>query len=174
MTELFEDSDYYTGPQLDRDMILRAEEDLGVRLPRSYVEVLLLRNGGTPRRRCYPTSFPTSWADDHFEISGIRGIGGSWGIDSTSGRGSSYLISEWDYPEIGVVICDTPSGGHDTVMLDYSECGSEGEPSIAYIDEDRIPRRVALSFDEFLARLVPCLDHSRARAGLMGFGGVSA
>ncbi|MFB6956448.1 SMI1/KNR4 family protein [Streptomyces sp. NPDC056309] len=94
MTELFEDSDYYTGPRLDRDMIRRAEEDLGVRLPRSYVEVLLLRNGGTPRYRCYPTSFPTSWAADHFEISGIRGIGGAWGIDSSSGRGSSYLIAE--------------------------------------------------------------------------------
>ncbi|WP_437079766.1 SMI1/KNR4 family protein [Streptomyces sp. enrichment culture] len=156
MTELFEDSDYYTGPPLDSDMLRRAEEDLGVRLPRSYVEVLLLRNGGTPRRRCFPTSFPTSWADDHFEISGIRGIGGSWGIDSWSGHGNSYLIAEWGYPEIGVVICDTPSAGHDTVMLDYSDCGPKGEPAIAYIDEDRVPRRVAQSFDEFLARLVPC------------------
>lgn len=36
-----------------------------------------------------------------------------------------------------MVICDTPSAGHDTVMLDYSECGPEGEPSVAYIDEDR-------------------------------------
>jgi hypothetical protein len=156
MAELFEDSDYYTGPPLDSDMIRRAEEDLGVRLPRAYVEVLLLRNGGTPRKRCYPTSFPTSWADGHFEISGIRGIGGVWGIDSSSGRGSSYLIAEWEYPEIGVVICDMPSGGHDTVMLDYSDCGPEGEPAVAYIDEDRIPRRVAQSFDEFLARLAPC------------------
>ncbi|MBT2390613.1 SMI1/KNR4 family protein [Streptomyces sp. ISL-1] len=156
MAELFEDSDYYTGPPLDDDMIRRAEEDLGVRLPRSYVEVLLQRNGGTPRRRCCPTTFPTSWADDHFEISGIRGIGGAWGIDSSSGGGSSYLISEWEYPDIGVVICDTPSAGHDTVMLDYSECGPEGEPAVAYIDEDRIPRRAAHSFAEFLAQLVAC------------------
>ncbi|MFJ6570664.1 SMI1/KNR4 family protein [Streptomyces sp. NPDC091292] len=154
MAELFEDSDYYTGPPLDENMIRRAEEDLGVHLPSSYVEVLLHRNGGTPRRRCCPTTFPTSWADDHFEISGIRGIGGSWGIDSLSGRGSSYLISEWEYPPIGVVICDTPSAGHDTVMLDYSECGPSGEPSVAYIDEDRIPRRVADSFQDFLERLV--------------------
>ncbi|MFD7677691.1 SMI1/KNR4 family protein [Streptomyces sp. NPDC060187] len=156
MAEVFEESDYYTGPPLDRAMIRRAEEDLGVHLPRGYVEMLLLQNGGTPRRRCYPTPFPTTWAEDHFEISGIRGIGGDWGIDSTSSSGSSYLIAEWKYPEIGVVICDTPSAGHDTVMLDYSECGSEGEPSIAYIDEDRIPRRVADSFAEFLARLTFC------------------
>ncbi|MFF3275900.1 SMI1/KNR4 family protein [Streptomyces chrestomyceticus] len=156
MTELFEGDAYYTGPQLDEDMVRQAEEDLGVLLPRSYVEVLLLQNGGTPQHRCYPTSFPTSWADDHFEISGIRGIGGAWGIDSSSGRGSSHLIAEWEYPEIGVVFCDTPSAGHDTVMLDYSECGPKGEPAIAYIDEDRVPRRIAESFDEFLARLIPC------------------
>ncbi|MFE1397034.1 SMI1/KNR4 family protein [Nocardiopsis dassonvillei] len=156
MIEIFEDDDYYTGPPLDSEMVRRAEADLGVRLPCSYVEVLLLRNGGTPRNRCYPTSFPTSWADDHFEISGIRGIGGVWGIDSSSDGGSAYLITEWNYPEIGVVICDTPSAGHDTVMLDYSECGPEGEPVIAYIDKDRIPRRVAQSFGDFLARLTNC------------------
>ncbi|WDZ93023.1 SMI1/KNR4 family protein [Nocardiopsis sp. HUAS JQ3] len=156
MTELFEDGDYYTGPPLDSEMVRRAEADLGVRLPRGYVEVLLLRNGGTPRRRCHPTSFPTSWADDHFEISAIRGIGGDWGIDSGADGGSPYLINEWGYPEIGVVVCHTPSGGHDTVMLDYSVCGPAGEPAIAYIDEDRVPRRIARSFGEFLTRLVPC------------------
>lgn len=154
--DVFEEDDYYTGPPLDIDMVYRVEGDLGVRLPCSYIETLLVRNGGTPRNRCYPTDFPTSWADDHFEISGIRGIGGSWGIDSSSGRGSSYLISEWGYPEIGVVICETPSAGHDTVMLDYSECGLQGEPAVVYVDEDRVPRRIAQSFGEFLARLVPC------------------
>ncbi|MEU9856257.1 SMI1/KNR4 family protein [Streptomyces sp. NPDC047974] len=151
--ELFDDSDYYTGPRLDKEMVRRAEEDLGVRLPDSYVETLLLRNGGTPRRRCYPTPFRTSWAEDHFEISGIRGIGGARGIDARSGGGSAYQIEEWGYPDIGVVICDTPSAGHDTVMLDYSECGPYGEPAVAYIDEDRVPRRVARSFAEFLQRL---------------------
>ncbi|WP_327240613.1 SMI1/KNR4 family protein [Streptomyces sp. NBC_01318] len=118
--------------------------------------MLLHRNGGAPQRRCCPTTFPTSWADDHFEISGILGIGGSWGIDSSSGRGSSYLISEWEYPDIGVVIRDTPSAGHGAVMLDYSECGPEGEPAVAYIDEDRIPRRATQSFGDFLAQLVAC------------------
>jgi len=149
--ELFEDDDFYTGPPFDGDMLHRTEEALGVRLPRSYVEVLSHRNGGLLRRRCCPTSFRTSWADDHFEVRALLGIGGKLSIDS-----SAYLLTEWEYPEIGVVICDTPSGGHDTVMLDYSESGPEGEPSIAYIDEDRIPRRIAHSFEEFIARLVSC------------------
>lgn len=156
MNELFEDQDFYTGPPLSRDMVLRAEEALGVRLPISYVEVLEQRNGGILKRRCFPTEFPTSWAADHFEIRALLGIGGKWGIDSSSGLGSADLIAEWEYPEIGVVICDMPSGGHDTVMLDYSECGGSGEPAVAYIDEDRIPRKIAESLTGFLARLIPC------------------
>lgn len=153
---LFTGNDYYTGPPLDADLLRRAEEDLGVRLPARYVELLTYRNGGTPRRRCFRTVFPTSWAPDHFEVSGIRGIGGEWGINSSSGLGSADMIAEWGYPAIGVVICDTPSGGHDTVMLDYSESGPQGEPAVSYIDEDRVPRRIADSFSEFIVGLAEC------------------
>lgn len=156
MAELYDENRSYTGPPLDSEMVSRAEGDLGVRLPRHYVDALFERNGGVLRRRCYPTDFPTSWASDHFEVKALLGIGGKWGIDSYSGLGSSYLIDEWDYPNIGVVICLTPSGGHDTVMLDYSKCGPLGEPAVSYIDEDRVPRQVADSFGEFLNRLLPC------------------
>jgi len=33
-----------------------------MRLPAGYIDLLLQRNGGTPRRRCFPTSFRTSWS----------------------------------------------------------------------------------------------------------------
>jgi hypothetical protein len=155
MTEVFEDDDYYTGPPLDEGMVRGAEAVLGIRLPRAYLDVLSVRNGGTPRRRCLRTAFPTSWAPDHFKITGLLGIGGSRGIDSPE-LGSAYLIAEWGYPDIGIVICDTPAAGPDTVMLDYTECGPAGEPAVAYIDEDRVPRRVADSFAAFLDALVAC------------------
>ncbi|MFF1818220.1 SMI1/KNR4 family protein [Kribbella sp. NPDC058245] len=155
MSQFFDDSLYYTGPDLELAMIRDAEEFLGYKLPQAYIDLLFERNGGSPRRCCCPTDFPTSWADDHFEISGLLGIGGSWGINSSRGGGSPYLISEWGYPDIGIVICDTPSAGHDTVMLDYSS-GPDEEPSVTYIDEDRIPRKVADSFGAFIARLVDC------------------
>lgn len=45
-------------------------------------------------------------------------------------------------------------GGHDAVMLDYSGSGPAGPPRVVYVDEDRIPRELAPSFDEFLARLI--------------------
>lgn len=154
VTELFDDEDEdddFTGPPVDADRIRLAAEELGVRLPRSYVEVISQRNGGYLRHGCYPTEFPNSWAPDHIEVRALVGIGGDTGIES-----SPYLIAEWGYPDVGVVIAELPSGGHDTVMLDYSESGPQGEPAVVYVDEDRVPRRIANSFDEFLAGLVPC------------------
>jgi hypothetical protein len=63
------------------------------------------------------------------------------------------MIGEWGYPPIGLVVFDTPSGGHDTVMLDYSVCGPLGEPRVVYVDEDRSVRQVAEDFGEFIASL---------------------
>lgn len=155
MSADFKDDDYYTGPPLTPEMIGHAESSLGVTLPKSYLQLLAERNGGIPLRRRFPTEFATSWAEDCFEIAGLRGLGGEWGIDSDSGLGSSDMIEEWDYPPIGVVLCDMPSGGHDAVMLDYSACGPEGEPTVAYIDEDRVPQQVAATFAEFWEKLQP-------------------
>ncbi|PPK90180.1 SUKH superfamily protein [Kineococcus xinjiangensis] len=157
MPELFDDGDYYTGPPLTDALITRAEEALGVKLPASYLAALRERNGGHLRRSCLPTTFPTTWSHDHFEVHGLLGLGGEWGIDSEFG--SRYMIPEWDYPDVGVVICSTPSAGHDTVMLDYSDCGPKGEPAVVYVDEDRVPRRVADDFAEFLDRLRPCDEY---------------
>lgn len=155
MAGFFGESDYYTGPPVTPQAIRAAEESFGVRLPASYLALLGERNGGVPRLRCFPTSFPTSWAPDHIGVDAILGVGGEWGIDNTD-RGSRYMVAEWGYPDVGVVICDTPSGGHDTVMLDYTECGPEGEPAVVYVDEDRVPRRIAASFAEFAAGLIEC------------------
>lgn len=35
------------------------------------------------------------------------------------------MIDEWEYPAIGVAICDCPSAGHDMVFLDYRDCGKK-------------------------------------------------
>lgn len=159
MMDFFEDDEcYFLGPPLTNEMVSDAEHMLGVKLPEAYLLLLKKKNGGTPKRRCFPMSEATSWAVDHIMIEAILGIGGEWGIDSSSGMSSPEMVEEWDYPNIGVVICHMPSGGHDTVMLDYRECGVEGEPSVAYIDEDRIPRRIANSFSEFILGLVDCSE----------------
>jgi hypothetical protein len=156
MTTVFKDSDYYTGPALTAAVIHQAEESLGVHLPERYVSLLHEKNGGILRQACFPTSFPTAWADNHFKIQAILGLGGHWGIDSNSGQGSADQIIEWGYPNIGVVFCDMPSAGHDAVMFDYSTCGPSGDPCVVYIGEDRTPRLIAENFEQFLSRLVSC------------------
>ncbi|WP_240467240.1 SMI1/KNR4 family protein [Streptomyces salinarius] len=157
MTVIFDpmDDSEYVGPPVDGEMIRRAEQTLQVRLPKSYVDLLAVQNGGMLRNRCYPTEFPTSWAPDHVCVDAIWGIGGGWGVDVLS----PSAIAEWRYPDIGVVLGITPSAGHDTVMLDYSECGPLGEPAVSYVDEDRVPRRIANSFSEFLDGFVSCRSY---------------
>lgn len=163
MADFFGDSDYFTGPPVTAEAVQAAERSLGVRLPASYVALLGERNGGAPKLECFPTPFATSWAPDHIAIDAILGVGGEWGIDDNS-LGSRSMIEEWGYPDVGVVICSTPSAGHDTVMLDYRQCGPEGEPGVMYVDEDRAPQRIAGSFEEFIAALMECpsdLDRGR-------------
>lgn len=158
MDDFWDDSDEYTGPPLTDAMIRAAEQSLGYKLPESYLRLIRVRNGGTPQRCCFPTQEPTSWAEDHIEISAILGIGGEGGIDSED-LGSRYMIEEWGYPDVGVVICDTPSAGHDTVMLDYSECGPQGEPRVIHVETEGDEPAVlvlAPNFEAFVRGLVDC------------------
>jgi hypothetical protein len=150
----FNDSDYFTGPPLTEEMVRAAEEKLGYTLPQSYVRLIRVKNGGSLKRNCFPDR---SAAGEYYELSGIPGIGGEWGIDSET-LGSRYLIREWSYPDVGIVIGHTPSAGHDVFMLDYSVCGPKGEPRVIHVEtEAREGIRVTVlapDFETFLRGLV--------------------
>lgn len=139
----------WTGPPLTDQMVRQAESALGVRLPHSYVGLLRQRNGGVLRNVRYPTPFKTQWASDHAEIHVVLGVGHAEGADAQS----AALIAEWDYPQIGVVIGVTALAGPDTIMLDYSACGADGEPTVAYVWEGNA-RTVAGSFGRFMDDLL--------------------
>lgn len=152
------DSDYFTSPDPLTDKSIRnTEQLLGYKLPASYIELLRTKNGGSSVNDCFPTEASTSWAEDHISISGICGIGGQWGIDSDD-LGSRFMIEEWGYPNIGIVFCECPSAGHDAVMLDYSECGPEGEPRVIHvdveIDDEPTITPLADNFSAFIKGLV--------------------
>ncbi len=140
----------------DDEMIASIEQELGYKLPQSYIALMKTQNGGVPVNTSFPTTESTSWAEDHISITSIMGIGRQKTYSLAGDLGSRFMIEEWGYPDLGVVICDCPSAGHDVVMLDYRFCGPEGEPSVVHVDQegDYEITYLAHSFEAFVRDLV--------------------
>jgi hypothetical protein len=73
-------------------------------------------------------------------------------------NGSRYLIEEWEYPDVGVVIAYLPSGGHDTRHARLLRERPDRRAGGGLCRRSRIPRRIAPSFEAFLAGLRPCSE----------------
>lgn len=159
-TTFWADSDYsfenYVEAPPTSESIALIEKELGYKLPASYIELMRTQNGGFLNMTCFPTSAPTSYADDHIGISGLFSIGSLRTYSLCGRNGSRFWIDEWGYPDIGICICDTPSAGHDIVMLDYSECGKAGEPRVIHVDSemDNEITLLAPTFEAFIRGLV--------------------
>lgn len=159
-TDFWDDSDYaleeYVCEPPDDKLIAEIEEELGYKLPESYIWLMKQHNGGIPSNDCFPCDEPTSWAEDHIAITGIMGIGRNKNYTICGELGSQFMIEEWGYPNIGVAICDCPSAGHDMIFLDYRECGPQGEPKVVHIDQecDYDITPLADSFEDFIRGLV--------------------
>ena len=143
------------------EMIRSVEEELGYKLPESYLALMRVQNGGFSKRTAFPTAVPTSWAEDHIAIEGFLSIGRDKMYSLCGTLGSRFMIEEWGYPDIGVAICDCPSAGHDMVFLDYRECGPQGEPKVVHIDQedDYYITPLADSFEAFIRGLVDEEDY---------------
>ncbi|NBD25109.1 SMI1/KNR4 family protein [Paenibacillus glycinis] len=146
---------YVLDPPSD-ELIASVEAELGYKLPAAYIALMKHRNGGIPRHAAFPTDEATSWAEDHIAITGIMGIGRDKNYALCGNLGSPFMIEDWGYPDIGVVICDCPSAGHDVVMLDYRRCGKDGEPEVVHVDQeaDYEITFLAPDFETFIRGLV--------------------
>ena len=146
--------EYVSEPPSD-ELIASVEEELGYKLPAAYIWLMKQHNGGIPVNTCYPCDEPTCWADDHVAITGIFGIGREKSCSLCGELGSQFMIDEWEYPAIGVAICDCPSAGHDMIFLDYRACGPQGEPAVVHVDQENDYKitHLADSFEEFIRGL---------------------
>jgi len=160
LSQFWDDSGYplktYVEPLPDSRLVESVENELGYKLPASYIWLMQKHNGGSPVNTCFPTNTPTSWASDHVAIKNIKAIGRDKIWDLCGSLGSKHLIEEWEYPAIGVCIADCPSAGHDAVFLDYRKCGPNGEPSVVHIDQDNDYEITFLAkdFETFIQGLV--------------------
>jgi hypothetical protein len=130
------DGDDYTEPAPSDQLVASIEAEIGFRLPDSYVELAQRRNGGVLARNTYPSSEPTGWAEDHIAITGMYAIGRTSRYSLCGELGATFMRDEWGYPAWGIGIADTPTAGHEQVMLDYRECGRDGEPRVVYVDQE--------------------------------------
>lgn len=146
--------EYVSEPPSD-ELIASVEEELGYKLPAAYIWLMKQHNGGIPVNTCYPCDEPTCWADDHVAITGIFGIGREKSCSLCGELGSQFMIDEWEYPAIGVAICDCPSAGHDMIFLDYRACGPQGDPAVVHVDQENDYKitHLADSFEEFIRGL---------------------
>lgn len=154
LTNFWDDNWYalkeYVSDSPSDELIASVEEELGYKLPAAYIWLMKQHNGGIPVNTCYPCDEPTCWAEDHVAITGIFGIGREKSCSLCGELGSQFMIDEWEYPAIGVAICDCPSAGHDMIFLDYRACGPQGEPAVVHVDQENDYKitHLADSFEE--------------------------
>ena len=159
VADFWEQSDYalreYVDKPLTPEIVRAVEDELGYKLPASYIELMGYQNGGLPKRTNHRTAESTSWAQDHIAISGIYSIGREATYSLCGGFSTQFWTDEWGYPPIGVYFADCPSGGHDMVCLDYRACGPHGEPRVVHVDQDYDYKivHVADTFEAFIRGL---------------------
>lgn len=131
----------YNHGQLDESRIKEVEEFLGYKLPKSYIELLKIQNGGY-----ISDNFNECW------LTAIYGIGS--GVNSIYELEEQFKLwrDEWEYPNIGIPFGETQSGGHDMYFMDYTSVDSNGEPRIVRIENEGNNERyfVANNFEEFI------------------------
>lgn len=159
LEDFWDDCEYalenYVSEMVTEELVEDIQRELGYKLPESYIYLMKKHNGGMPKNTCCPCDEATSWAEDHVAIEGILGIGRKKIYSLCGELGSQFMIDEWEYPPIGVAICDCPSAGHDMIFLDYRECGPEGEPRVVHIDQENDYKITVLAnnFEEFIQTL---------------------
>lgn len=144
-------SNHYAHPPLTDDMVVKAQEALGVKLPEGFIELLRVQNGGYTLGFAHPMSVKTTWASDHVPLDDLAGIVLDPEHETVQNiLLTKYMTKEWGLPDKQVLLS---GDGHYWITLDYRH---GPEPSVAWIDvECGEDIQVASSFEAFLSGLVP-------------------
>jgi hypothetical protein len=143
-------SNYYNHPPLTDEMVKIAENELGVKLPKTLIELLKMQNGGYTKGFAFPMTKKTTWAENHVPLSDLFGIV----IDKNIRTGQNimdthYMTKEWGLPEKQVLLT---GDGHWWITLDYQD---KEIPSVKWIDiECSEEIMIADNFDQFINGLV--------------------
>lgn len=144
-----EDSKKYDCGPLDDETIKKTEEQLGFKLPESYIYLMKKHNGGLLRKNYLAIK----------NTDGFNDLDGIYGIGDNNYSVNQQNKDKYDHEENLISICDSNSG-HVLIYLDYSECGPQGEPRVIAIDDETSavdpsekPWILAENFEDFISRL---------------------
>ncbi len=133
---------------LTEELIEKAEDELGVKLPKRFIELLKIKNGGSLNRTILSSSNKSIWEDGFYEIAELFGINDG-NSEKTSILSTSYLTSEWDLPEKQIIIT---GDGHWWITLDYRKIPDT--PTVNWIEPDADRDEIiANNFEEFINNL---------------------
>lgn len=116
--------------------IAETEVALGYRLPAAYKALIKRHNGGLLTKSCFENPLQRDWTPRTYGIESIYGIDRDKPYSLCGDMGARFWVEEWGYPDIGIAIGGCPSGGHDMIFLDYSDCGPQGEPCVVHINQE--------------------------------------
>ena len=143
-----EAKEYDCGP-LDDEMVKKTEEQLGFKLPESYIYLMKKHNGGLLQKN-YLAMKNT---DGFWDLEGIYGIG-------DKNYSINHQNENKEYYEANLISICSSNSGHSNIYLDYNECGPQGEPRVISIDNefnmedlDAEPYVLAKNFEDFISRL---------------------
>jgi hypothetical protein len=144
----------YVQPALTDDAVAEAEAQLGVRLPRAYLQMLTVQNGGSVR---------ATWPDSPHRR--VDGIGPElpnlthepwWRRDDA--EDDMWVPAD---PEL---LVSFDGEGHWDLCFDYRACGPTGEPAVTYVDSElEEDTRLTDSFVDFLDGLVDEVERDAIR-----------
>lgn len=138
---------------LTDDVIANAERQLGVRLPKSYLDALRIKNGGSTIGNSI--KLPVQYVPDHLRhyidhgYISVRDINGIGSGDDTILE-TDYFVGEWGLPSPIVILSGE---GHWWIAFDYRVV--QENPPIVFLDSDSGDTlHVSDDFASFLASIV--------------------
>ena len=149
------------GPELTDEMILAVEQELGYKLPESYIWLMKQRNGGFLKKTDFLLGYELPIVGDRTMMRMLYQITTKDSFCAINGEyGTKFLIEDWGYPDIGVAIGVGFFGEHELFFLDYRACGPQGEPKVSHVDQECNYRITVLAenFEEYIRKLVKSDD----------------
>lgn len=145
--------DYYEAEPLTIAVIEDVQRQFKVTLPKTYIELMSLQNGGSlsDEKNTYYVNIEGSEEQEIIGVSHLYGIS----MDDMAMGGTVYMIEEWEYPENIIIISDE---AHYAVCLDYRNYTGDNPP-ICYIDlELELDIEIAPDFETFIENLTSYVD----------------